>query len=99
MHQYRGEPWGEYFRNVEAIMDDYGGRPHWGKFHYQTHDVLAERYPRWDEFAKVRAAKDPDRHVPQRLPRSRPRADSMMVRVALGEGPASGTTDRRAVSR
>jgi FAD-linked oxidoreductase len=59
VHQYRGEPYGDYFRGVERIMDDYAGRPHWGKFHYQTHDVLRERYGRWDEFAAVRSRLDP----------------------------------------
>ncbi|MEM9033101.1 MAG: D-arabinono-1,4-lactone oxidase [Actinomycetota bacterium] len=59
VHQYIGIPFGDYFRAVEAIMDDYEGRPHWGKMHGQTHDVLRERYPRWDEFAKVRSVLDP----------------------------------------
>ena len=26
----------QYFEAVENIMDDYGGRPHWGKLHFQT---------------------------------------------------------------
>jgi L-gulono-1,4-lactone dehydrogenase len=34
-----------YFRAVEAIMDDYAGRSHWGKRHYQTAGTLRERYP------------------------------------------------------
>ena len=59
VHRYRGLPYGDYFRAVEQIMDDYEGRPHWGKLHFQTHDVLRERYPRWDEFARVRARLDP----------------------------------------
>ncbi len=36
VHQYTGMEFESYFRGVEAIMDDYGGRPHWGKRHYQT---------------------------------------------------------------
>lgn len=59
VHRYRGIAYGDYFRAVEAIMNDYGGRPHWGKLHFQTHDTLAERYPRWNEFQRVRAALDP----------------------------------------
>ena len=59
VHQDPRLPSGDYFRGVEAIMDDYAGRPHWGKLHFQTHDVLQERYPRWDEFAAVRARLDP----------------------------------------
>ncbi len=59
VHQYRGIPFDDYFRGVETIMNDYEGRPHWGKFHYQIHDVLAERYPQWERFAAVRAEVDP----------------------------------------
>ena len=59
VHRYRGMPYGDYFRAVEQIMDDFDGRPHWGKLHFQTHDVLRERYPHWDEFARVRADLDP----------------------------------------
>ena len=29
-------------------MDEYGGRPHWGKRHFQTAETLRPRYPRWD---------------------------------------------------
>ena len=36
VHQYLGMEYETYFRGVEAIMDDYGGRPHWGKRHYQS---------------------------------------------------------------
>jgi L-gulonolactone oxidase len=50
-----------YFRAVEAIMDDYDGRPHWGKRHYQTATTLAPRYPGWDRFAEIRERFDPER--------------------------------------
>jgi L-gulonolactone oxidase len=60
VHVYRGTSGYErYFRGVEAIMDDYGGRPHWGKLHYQRAETLAPRYPRWDDFAAVRRRLDP----------------------------------------
>src|SRR5207302_795215 len=36
VHVYWGMPYEQYFRGVEAIMDAHGGRPHWGKMHYQT---------------------------------------------------------------
>jgi L-gulono-1,4-lactone dehydrogenase len=49
-----------YFRAVEAIMDEYGGRPHWGKRHYQTAATLAPRYPEWERFAAVRRRLDPE---------------------------------------
>jgi L-gulonolactone oxidase len=52
--------WESYFRSVEAIMDSYGGRPHWGKRHFQTATTLAERYPRWDDFLAARRRLDPE---------------------------------------
>ncbi len=61
VHQYRGMEFETLFRGVEAIMDTYGGRPHWGKRHYQSAATLAARYPDWDRFAAVRDRLDPDR--------------------------------------
>jgi L-gulonolactone oxidase len=61
VHQYRGMEWRPYFEAVEAIMDEYGGRPHWGKRHFQTAASLAPRYPAWDEFQRARDTLDPDR--------------------------------------
>ena len=60
MHQYLGMEYETYFRGVEAIMDEYGGRPHWGKRHYQTAATLAPRYPEWERFATVRDRLDPE---------------------------------------
>jgi L-gulono-1,4-lactone dehydrogenase len=60
VHRYVGEPFEQYFRGVEAIMDPLGGRPHWGKMHYQTAATLAPRYPEWDRFQAVRKRTDPD---------------------------------------
>jgi L-gulono-1,4-lactone dehydrogenase len=59
VHQYRGAPWREYFQTVEEIMSSYGGRPHWGKRHFQTAATLRGLYPRWDDFQRVRARLDP----------------------------------------
>jgi L-gulono-1,4-lactone dehydrogenase len=61
VHQYRGMEFESYFRGVEAIMDEYGGRPHWGKRHYQTAPTLRPRYPGWDRFVAVRDRLDPER--------------------------------------
>jgi L-gulono-1,4-lactone dehydrogenase len=61
VHQYRGMEFESYFRGVEAIMDEYGGRPHWGKRHYQTAATLRPRYPGWDRFEAVRDRLDPER--------------------------------------
>jgi L-gulono-1,4-lactone dehydrogenase len=59
VHMYRGMAWEPYFRAVEAIMDELGGRPHWGKRHFQTAATLRPRYPEWDRFQAVRARLDP----------------------------------------
>ena len=61
VHQYRGMEYEGYFRAVEAIMDEYEGRPHWGKRHYQSAATLRPRYPGWDRFMAVRERFDPER--------------------------------------
>jgi FAD-linked oxidoreductase len=60
VHMYRGMAWEPYFRAVEAIMDELGGRPHWGKRHFQTAAMLRPRYPDWDRFQAVRVRLDPE---------------------------------------
>jgi L-gulono-1,4-lactone dehydrogenase len=59
VHMYRGMEWAPYFRAVEAVMDDLGGRPHWGKRHFQAAATLRKRYPEWDRFQEVRRRLDP----------------------------------------
>jgi FAD/FMN-containing dehydrogenase len=57
-HKFEYEP---YFREVEAIMNAHGGRPHWGKLHFQTAASLRQRYPQWDAFIAARDRLDPHR--------------------------------------
>jgi L-gulono-1,4-lactone dehydrogenase len=59
VHMFRGMEWEPYFRAVESVMDELGGRPHWGKRHFQTAASLRSRYPEWDRFQAVRARLDP----------------------------------------
>ena len=59
VHVFRRTPYEDYFRGVEQIMDDYGGRPHWGKLHFQTSDSLGGRYPQWYRFQAARRRLDP----------------------------------------
>jgi FAD-linked oxidoreductase len=61
VHQYRGMEWRPYFEAVEEIMRDYGGRPHWGKRHFQTAETLAPLYPEWEKFKAARDELDPSR--------------------------------------
>ena len=60
VHVYRGMPYEQYFRGVEAIMDKLDGRPHWGKLHYQSAATLAPKYPQWNQWQGVRRRLDPD---------------------------------------
>ncbi len=60
VHTAKGMPYREYFEGVEAIMDGFDGRPHWGKMNWQTAEKLAPRYPEWDAFQAVRTHLDPD---------------------------------------
>jgi len=45
---------------VERLLEERGGRPHWGLAHDQTAETLAGRFPEWSRFAAVRARLDPD---------------------------------------
>ncbi len=60
VHVHAGAAYEEYFRGVEAIMDRYAGRPHWGKLHFQSTATLASRYPEFERFRAVRRRLDPD---------------------------------------
>jgi L-gulonolactone oxidase len=60
VHQDRRLDWRPYFTAVEELMRSYGGRPHWGKRHFQTAETLAGLYPRWDEFQALRDRLDPE---------------------------------------
>jgi L-gulonolactone oxidase len=61
VHVFRGQPHERYFRGVEAVMREVGGRPHWGKLHFQDASTLKELYPRWQQFQDVRDRLDPER--------------------------------------
>jgi len=60
VHVFEGTQYHAYFEAVEDIMDDYGGRPHWGKLHFQTAESLAPRYPQWEAFQAARKRVDPN---------------------------------------
>jgi len=59
VHMYRGMQWRPYFEAVERTLCELGGRPHWGKRHFQTAATLRSRYPEWDAFQAIRARLDP----------------------------------------
>jgi FAD/FMN-containing dehydrogenase len=61
VHMFKGTPYDPYFREVEKLYDEVGGRPHWGKLHTLDADRLRERYPRFDDFVALRDDLDPER--------------------------------------
>lgn len=60
LHQAAELPYEDFFHDVEAIFREVGGRPHWGKIHTHRAEELRERYPRWQDFMKIRQQLDPD---------------------------------------
>jgi L-gulonolactone oxidase len=61
VHMFKGTSYDPYFREVEKLYQDVGGRPHWGKLHTLDASHLRERYPRFDEFVALRDTLDPER--------------------------------------
>jgi FAD-linked oxidoreductase len=61
VHMFKGTAYDPYFREVEKLYDDVGGRPHWGKLHTLGASQLRERYPRFDDFVALRDQLDPER--------------------------------------
>lgn len=61
IHQYVGMPYEEYFKRFEAVATGLGGRPHWGKLHFQDASYFATAYPRFGDFRAVRDKLDPAR--------------------------------------
>lgn len=48
------------FAAAEAVFKRYDGRPHWGKAHNRSGAELADMYPKYAEWWRVRDAHDPD---------------------------------------
>ncbi|MBW3590179.1 MAG: FAD-binding protein [Actinobacteria bacterium] len=61
VHVYYRLAYESFFREVEAVMKEMEGRPHWGKMHYRTAHDLRPLYPQWDRFLDVRDRLDPER--------------------------------------
>jgi len=49
-----------YFKEFEALISDYRGRPHWGKSFSRTHAELHRLYPAYDQFNHLRRVCDPN---------------------------------------
>ncbi|MFB9906562.1 D-arabinono-1,4-lactone oxidase [Allokutzneria oryzae] len=59
VHQFVGMPYRHWFEVFESVVSAVGGRPHWGKMHQLDAEILTGRYPRFEDFRRVRAKLDP----------------------------------------
>jgi FAD-linked oxidoreductase len=59
VHQWAQADHRPLFAAVEPLLQQHRGRPHWGKMHSLTARDFAERYPRFEDFARLRAELDP----------------------------------------
>lgn len=59
LHQNASLQYWGFFRDLEPIFRDHGGRPHWGKKHTLTGAELRALYPHWEDFLEVRRQMDP----------------------------------------
>ncbi len=60
VHMSKGTSYEQWFRVHESICKPLGGRPHWGKQHWQDAEDLAPRYAKWDDFQAQRKVLDPE---------------------------------------
>ena len=74
-------------------MDEYGGRPHWGKRHYQSAHTLAPRYPDWERFQSVRRRFDPEGRFANDY------TDRVLGPVGLAAGARQPAVERHAPGR
>lgn len=57
---YWRQPHAELFSSLEGVFKEHGGRPHWGQFHTQQAEELAQLYPRFEDFVQLRTELDPE---------------------------------------
>jgi FAD/FMN-containing dehydrogenase len=48
-----------YLLDVDAILRQYGARPHWGKLHFNNAEDMPALYPRYQDFRAIRRRLDP----------------------------------------
>lgn len=49
-----------YLRDVDALLDQFDARVHWGKIHFMTRERLERQFPELDKFLAVRRELDPN---------------------------------------
>jgi FAD-linked oxidoreductase len=60
-HQYAKMPWRDVFTEMEAVLSDGAGRPHWAKRHTLTTADVHRLYPRAGDFVTACKTWDPTR--------------------------------------
>ncbi len=60
VHRYFEEDYQPLFKAIEPILKAHEGRPHWGKLNTLGHDDFKARYPRWEDFKRIRKELDPE---------------------------------------
>lgn len=54
-----GTDYWPYLHACDSLFAEFEGRPHWGKLHFMTADRLARRFPRYEDFVRMRQRFDP----------------------------------------
>jgi FAD/FMN-containing dehydrogenase len=54
-----GTDYWQFFRDADAVLQDFEPRAHWGKIHFMTRSRLERLYPELDTFIQVRREFDP----------------------------------------
>ncbi|WP_426004800.1 D-arabinono-1,4-lactone oxidase [Paenarthrobacter sp. NyZ202] len=54
-----GTEYWQFFRDADAVLQDFEPRAHWGKIHFMTRSRLERLYPELDTFLQVRREFDP----------------------------------------
>jgi FAD/FMN-containing dehydrogenase len=60
LHQAVELPFRALFDDLERLLLEAEGRPHWGKWHGLGARELAARFPGWERFRRLRAQLDPE---------------------------------------
>lgn len=55
-----GTDYTPFFNEVQALLLPMEARPHWGKWNSFTTSDIAQVYPRFDDFRRLRAQFDPE---------------------------------------
>lgn len=63
VHCHAPDDYAFLFTEIEPILRQFGGRPHWGKLNSLQARDFAELYPQWEAFGDLRRRLDPRGHL------------------------------------